>query len=575
MNVKISSTIIFVASTLLLLTYMLGMRYHVPFPPFLFIAASGLMAATILFQIFALNPRNNFALTVLGEVFVLALTFHLIFQIPGFGIWGSDAYFDLSSVKSILASGHIGGLAELEQETTSFPLVHILGAQITLVTGIEPYNVAKWVPSVISVTSIPLLFALFKQIFQTEKIALLGVFLFAILQHQMLFGSFFIRETLAIVFTTGCVYCYWASSHSSHSTALRILSMAFLGGVVLSHHFTAAMLITFFAIGFLVSKITQVRFVQTSLFKGGLTGQRVTLSILLLAIVATATFWVTSVLLPLHVFITFIESVFDPATWGVDTYAASTGITAALPNARYYFLIYGSYFCYLVFGVILLFKMKPREGPGSTDLQTFSLYLFACGFAALLFSFLLPQRILADRFLTFGWIFAFGALAFSIINMNNKLKRVGAMAVVVFFVAINIFTLHPTEWNPEVKGAGARASLEDFSLAQTLDFSALPRSQAQSNTHVVSFLANLNAVMAVYYTDNVLGENAFSLESPIKFESFRWIVVNRRALDEEGLYTAATKSAIDEMRQLETSGSTVFNKIYESNDLSVFANRVE
>lgn len=558
-----------------MLTYMLGMRYHVPFPPPVFLAASGLMAATILFQVLALNPRGSFAFAILGEISFLALLFHLVFQIPGYGIWGSDAYFDLSSVKSILASGHVGGLPELEQETTRFPLVHILGAQTSLVTGLDAFSVAKWLPSVISVTSIPMLFALFRQTFQAEKAALLGVLLFALLQHQMQFGSFFIRQTLALVFATGCVYCYWASFSSLHPTALRILSMVFLGGVVLAHHFTAAMLVVFFTVCFLVSKTIEMPLIKYRPFGGGVMGQRVTLSMLLLALVATATFWVTSVVLPLHVFVTFIKDVFDPATWGVGTYAASTGIIgSALPNVRYYFLIYGSYLCYLAFGTILLFKLRPRDKNQSTENYMFSIYLFACGFVGLLFFFLFPQRILADRFLTFGWIFAFGALAFAIVDLKHRWQRLGAVALLAAFMAVNIYTLHPTEWNPQAKGSGARASLEDFRLAQTLDFTVLPRLRAEFNADVVSFISNLNIAMAVYNTHNILGENAFSLEDPVTLADYRWVVVERRGLDEEGLYTSATKTAIEDMRRLEAAGSTAFNKIYESNDLSVFSNRV-
>jgi hypothetical protein len=122
-----------------------------------------------------------------------------------------------------------------------------------------------------------------------------------------------------------------------------------------------------------------------------------------------------------------------------------------------------------------------------------------------------------------------------------------------------MFTIHPTEWNPGEPGSGATASLQDFKMAETFSFT-------QGNV-----LANLNDLTAIYYTQNVdIGTDVFSISNPIKIEDYSWIIINQKGLDEEGLYSQATLDAVSELRTLNKNGSTGYNLIFESSNLTIF-----
>jgi hypothetical protein len=558
-NNTISTFGIFAAASITLLLYLLGMRYHAFLPVPVFFVSIVVMLGTIIYQGGFLKLERRLVYLILLEIMIANLLFHLIYQIPGYGLWGSDAYADFASMKGILDSGFVMGVPSYVQLTSYFPILHVLGAQFTLVTGIIPLEVAKWLPSIIHIALIPLLFLFIKQIFRNDKAALFGALLFACLQQSSLFDSFFIRETIAEILALGCVYFYWTAKSSGHPTVYRTLSMLLLVATVLAHHLTSVMLIVFLVIHFLVTYANKVRTLRSRYFPDGINGESLTLSLIILAVVLPLTYWVIEIMIPLRVLATFILDVITPATWGKGTYVDMTGMGFALPTLRYYVLVYGSYFCYIVFGLLMLVRIRPKEGSRHLEMYSFTLFLLLCGILGIVSFFFLPATVIGNRFITYGWLFAFGPLVVAITEYRNRWLVQSALGLVVIYIFINMFTIHPTEWNPGEPGSGATASLQDFKMAETFSFT-------QGNV-----LANLNDLTAIYYTQNVdIGTDVFSISNPIKIEDYSWIIINQKGLDEEGLYSQATLDAVSELRTLNKNGSTGYNLIFESSNLTIF-----
>ncbi|MBI2869868.1 MAG: hypothetical protein HYX96_08600 [Chloroflexi bacterium] len=554
---RVTSTGIFVAAGVILLLYALGMRFHAYLPVPLFFLSVSLLVGVIIYQVLALSLAGPFAAVVLAEITAAALLFHLTLQIPGYGLLGSDAYWDMTSTRSILMSGYIRGVPEFVQLTSFFPMMHILGAQVTLVTGIDYFTVAKWLPSFLDVAIVPFLYLLVRLVFKSQRAALLSALIFAALQHHILFGSLFIRETIALILMACSFYLYMAAGSSGHPVAYRALSILTLSGVILAHHLTAFMLVAFLVVHWLV----------TGLFRLGRRGwslptpasEPLSLSFVLIAVVGVFTYWVNTIIDPLQILAIFVRNLFSPQVWGTYTYMGQS--TLSLPNIRYYFLVYGSYFCYLVFGLLLVRRLLSRRWSLSAETYSFTFYLLMCGAAGLVAFYLVPATVGGDRFLTFGWFFGAGPLAMAVLQDSRKWLARAGLFFIILFLSLNLYTIHPTIWNPKADGSGGAAWREDFALAEKVDFAQGP------------VLADLNTLMPIYFLQNRMNVDAYALSDPMDLKVFNWIVVNRSGLEEEGLYTKYSLAAIADMKSLVKEEPAFFNKAYESGNLAVFRRR--
>ncbi len=551
---RLSTTGIFLGALLALVLYLLAVRSQVSLPVPVFFGAIALMIGALLYQVLAL-ASPGFTGIILAEITTVALVFHYIYQIPTYSLYGSDAYYDMASLKAIMESGRIGGVTEYVQITSFFPMIHTLGAEISLITGIEALAVAKWFPAIVGTATIPLIYLLVRHLFKNQKAALLAALLYASMQHYVLFGSLFVRETIALALAVSCVYLYVAARSSGHSLAYRSLALLFLGGTVLAHHLTSVMLISLLAFYWAFTALARAPG-PGRLFFRGTTGESVSFSLLLMAIIATLAYWITTVTESVQLLTMFVNNVFTPSGWGIRT-ILQRETAGVLPGMRYYFLIYGSYISYAVFGLILLYKSFSRQGRRFIETPVFTAYLVLCGLIGVMSFYFLPPTVGGDRFLAFGWLFAFGPLALAIIEFRNKIAAYFSVAIVLFFIFVNLYTIHPTVWDPMDEGAGGAAQKEDFALAATLDF---PRED---------ILGYMNNIMTIYEVQNTMGTDAFFVLDAIDFKDYEWLIVNRASLKEQGLYSEFTRKLISEMARLEARASTNYARVYESPNIAV------
>jgi hypothetical protein len=556
--------VIFIAAAILLIIYLLSIRFNVLIPVAIFWIAIGLIIGIIAYQITQHELSPNYTLVVLSEIAITCLVFHLIYQIPYWGLRGSDAYMDLASANIILSSGFIRGVPEyIIGGTSYFPMIHIYGTQLSLITNIELLFVAKWFPSLLDVICVVLLYMIIRSIFKKEKTALFAALLFASLQHHILFSSLFIRETHALILATCCIYFYLSARSSANPVVYYALSIVSLVGTIFAHHFTSFMLLIYFLVHFLVIKIGTVPFLLKNYFNGRIEGEKLSGTFLLIVFIATFTNWFSTIMsLPVSPFrnlASFTGIIFNPSLWRTAAYGQLAGIsTTAIQTTRGFILFYGFLSLYLLLGIILLYGLLPRLRSHRIESLSFSLFLFLCGIGGLLSLYLIPVGVLPypDRFIMFGWLFAFAPLVDIIYGIKRMwLKTIGTLLLVIFML-FNIYQIEPTAWIAGYEEVPAATSYEDYSLANTLSFGS------------GSIVTNGYTAFAIYDVRKRLGD---SVLDDISLSEYEWIVIQKEALKFElQTYPRPRAEGITIMAQLETSGSLERNRIYESNNLSVF-----
>ncbi len=563
LNSKIATVGIFFSATTLLIIYLLSIRWHIYLPVALFWVAISLMLGTIVYQVLQGRLSPGYAKVVLLEIAVTCLVFHLIYQIPYYGLRGSDSYIDLASAKGILSSGFIRGDPEYLNGTSYFPIIHILGAQLALITNVGLFSVAKWCPSLLDVALIPLLYLLIRSIFKEEKIALLSALLFACLQQHILFSSLFIRETIALILAVCCVYLYFSARSSAHPATYRALSIMCLVGTVIAHHLTSFMLVIFLLIHFLVTKVSELSFLRRSYFRDNIAGEKITNHFILLAFVVLFAYWIGVSRGPLYTLVNFTKEILDFSQWGMSTYGEIASISAtSIQTIRGYIMFYGFYSFLFIFGAILLYQLfyqlLSRVRNYRLEVFSFTLFLFLSGIGALIVLYVIPSGIAPypDRFLMYGWLFGFAPLVLAILKGRYKsLRRIGIFLLVVFMLS-NIYLIEPMAWDAKAEGVPAAPSKEDYALANTFDFST------------GKMLLNSYTQYAIDDVHNILGSDVFS---DVNLSECEWVIIQKEALRLEQKYHLEPRNeAIAEMEQLEKEGCANRNKIYESNSLSVF-----
>ena len=558
LNSKVSIVGIFFAATSLLVLYLLSIRWHIYLSAALFWVAVALMLGTIIYQCLKIELSPSYVKVVLLEIAVTCFVFHLIYQIPYYGLRGYDAYIDMASAKGILSSGFVMGAPQYINVTSYFPMIHIFGAMLSLITSINLFSVAKWFPSFLDVALIPLLYLLVRSIFREEKIALLSALLFASLQHHMLFSSLFIRETIALVLAVCSVYLYFSAKRSPHPATNYALSIVCLIGTVFAHHLTSFMLLIFLLLHLLVTKASEVPFLRRAYFVDEITGEKVTITFLLIAFVALFAYWIYVVMSPLYTLAALVRDVFAPSQWGVRTYAEMAGISvASLRTIRDYTMFYGFYSFHLIFGLILLYNLLRRAKNRRVETYSFSLFLFLCGLVGFLFMYLVAPAAFPDRFLMFGWLFGFAPLVVAIVKGKHKWpQRVGVFLLIAFML-FNIYMIKPSAYDVRAERISLITSEEDYALANTFNFSG------------GKIFGDQNTLMAVYDVHNNLG-TIFSL-SEVDLTKFDWVIIQKKELElEKKYYQEPRTETIEALVRLATECSPDYNKIYESNSLLIF-----
>jgi hypothetical protein len=551
LNIKKSTAGLFSAVASLFIIYLLSIRQQVYLPVSIFWVAVVVLIGTLIYQILGIKSSSPFTKLILIEIAVTSFIFCLIFQIPNYGLYGQDPYGDLSFAKDILFNGHIAVTSQYYIDYSNFPILHIFSAIISMITAVDLFSVAKWFPSFLSAGLVFILYLLISRILKDKKIALLSVLVYVCLENHILWGSLFVRETYALVLAVMCIYLYFTSMHSSHPRTYCALSILCLIITVFTHHLTSFLLMLFFLIHLLVTKVINFSFLRKVNFGDYVKGEKVTLTFLLIAVVAILSYWTFIVTYPLETLISFGRDLFETGKYGVGSYAGANSLSASsITTIRGNITFYGFYFFNLIFCIILLFNIMPRRKYRRVETISFTLFLLFCLFMGFVSLYLLPAYAFPDRYLTYGWLFGIPPLISAILITKYKYLRKIGVLLVIAFILFNIYIIPPSLWSPRSQETSLATveiyapSLEDYALARALNFST------------GTILAPDNDLMAIYDMQNNLGTFYSSFNG--NRTNFNWIVVQKEA-------NTTTLTML--------SNSTDYNKIYDSNSLSVYGQR--
>jgi hypothetical protein len=563
LNNKVFSVWIFLAATALLIFYLLSLRWHIYLSITFFWIAISIMLGTIIYQTLKIELSKSFTKVVLLEIVVTCVVFHLIYQIPFQGLVGVDAYKDMASAKSILSNGFVMDDPQYITRYSYFPIIHVFGSMLSLITSIDLFSIAKWFPSFLGVALILLLYLLIRSIFKKEKIALLSALLFACLQHQITFNSLFVRQTYALVLGVCCLYLYFSARNSPHPITNYALSILCLVGTVFAHDLTIFMLFIFLLIHFLVTKASEHPFLRKAFFVDNIVGEKVTITFLSIAFAVTFTYWTYVVTTPLYTLTGFVLDLLTSTLWGTRTYADASGISAAsLRTTRQSIIFYGFHFFYLIFGLILLYGLIHRVKNRRVETYSSTLFLFLCGLVVVFSQYVVAGGVFPERFLMFAWLFGFAPLVVAISQGKHRLlKRIGILLLVAFML-YNIYTINPTVWDAKAEGIPTATSEEDYTLANAFDFSS------------GEIFGPQNSVMAIYDLYNNLGTVYYManlLPPERNITEFDWIIIQKKQLElEKNYYPELRSETIAALERLVTKCPIDYNKIYDSNNLLVF-----
>lgn len=560
LNSKIIIFCVFFAATALLIFYLLSIRLHIYLSVILFWMAITLMLGITTYQSFNIESARakfpSYTNVVLLEIIVTCFVFHLIYQIPFYGLRGADAYEDLAAAKGILSSGFVMGDPQYIIKKSFYPIIHIFGVLLSLITSIELFSVTKWFPSLVDIALILLLYLLVRSIFKEDKIALLSVLLFTCLQHHILFSSLFIRETIALVLAVCSIYLYFSAKHFPHPHANYALCIVCLIETVFAHHLTSFMLLIFILIHFLLTNASVVPSFQRAL---RLRGEKITTVFLSIALIATFAYWTLVTKHPINILATTVRNLLRTNQWGMGTYSEITGIGAAsIQTIRGYIMFYGFFSFHFIFGLILLSELLTRVKKRRVETYSFTLFLFFNGLMGLLYLYVIATWASPDRFLMFGWLFGFPPLVVAILKVKYKWpKRIG-VSLLVAFMFFNIYMIEPPAWDARAEEVPTATSEENYALATTFNF---------SNGKI---FGSQNSLMAIYDVHNNLGTIFSSAE--VDLTKFDWVIIERKELElEKRYYREPRTETIAALERLVTGYTTNYNKIYESNSQLVFA----
>ena len=556
-NRQLSTTGLFFTGIILLCTYLYSMRWNISMHVSVFWFSIVLILITLVYQI--MQNRSYSIKIILLELCVACISFHLIYQISHFGLYGSDVFYDLASVKNILSSGYIRENAPYFNETSYWPIIHLLGAECSLLTGIDINFVVKWFPSFISVIIIPLLYLLFKKVFNDDRVALLSILLYVCLQHYMQFSSLFIRETIALISAVGCIYLYFSAQRSSNPRIKYLLAIVFFLITVLAHHLTSFMLLLFIALQFTVKKI----FGYFKLEKY-FSGKEITSAFFALVFVLAFSYWVYIAHTPLYVLGFVIKDLSNPLNWGSGTYAEFANISvSAIRHLRGYILYFGFYIFHFIFGLILFYNLLPRSQKRKRNKErrieeySFTLYLFLCGVIAVMSMYFINVWAFPDRFLMYGWLVGFAPLVLFIIESNSQVLEKLGISLLVSFMVFNFYMIEPAAWSLQAKRQEIlnTTGVEEYTIAETIDFS-------EGNMLRIGDPLNFAIFDSYYNSGNELRQDT-------NISEYNWILSYNKSFEYYFKGKQETNTLI-EMNKIANGENIQWNKLCETNKHEVF-----
>jgi hypothetical protein len=261
----------------MLASYMVSINLETPLPVWLFWVTLVLIACLVIWQIKRVDGGTYRSSIILCEILALGFVLNLmtVFTAP-YGLFGRDVHHQYRAAATILQYGWpVPGEVSMLEHTSiysGFPAIHFLGGALSKIMGVpmfsiyESFCVVKWLPLLISISTVAMVYLLVQRIFNRVQASLLAAFGVSMINNQVLLHSLFVQETLAVPLLLLFLYFY-ARCITYQGRTITNYFLAFLcfASLLLTHHLTPFILVALLAI--LVVSIFFVRGVGRRLFK--------------------------------------------------------------------------------------------------------------------------------------------------------------------------------------------------------------------------------------------------------------------------------------------------------------------
>jgi hypothetical protein len=419
-----------------------------------------LMFGSVLYQIFYTENK----IFVFFEIFIFILLLHLVHQLGFYGLNGSDPYIDYNLLKTIVNNHHF----VLGQDVDGWPMMHIFSSAITFVTKIDPFIIAKFLPSFISSIIILPYYLLVYKINRDKKIALFSCLVFSTIPKFMDFEASFVRETFALFIMIFFIYVIYISK-KRNDNRFTLLPFLLIAVVVFAHHLTAFLILLLLGVYITASKIIPFIYRKDETFISKLSG-RININIIFLTtLIAVVAYWIYHAVFVLKHSIDFVDEILG-LKYVTTTYAASINLNAPIITLQGNIIYYGFFFFHLLFSLILLIKFIKIKNEQKIEDTSFSLFFFFCMFYAFLALYIVGSLPYPDRFLPFAWMFGIIPLTgFLLVFKKNIFKKILVILIVVFML-YNVYNIDPDYYTGNASNTGTVATEKEYIIAQRYDF---------------------------------------------------------------------------------------------------------
>jgi hypothetical protein len=459
-----------------------------PFSPDLKIPVFWICAVTLLLSLFAqIFLTRGSAWTVLVEIVVMYVLFHLVYQLGYLGLRGSDSYMDYTFLKGILETGYLS----LGQGVSGWPMLHLFSTAFIDATGLPSLEVAKFLPAVLTSLIVLPLYLISLKIFADPKAAFLSALVLGTIPQFTSFEALFIREAFGIVLIMfGVLFIYMAVRMERVEGYIPVVLLVPV--ILFSHHLSSFMFLVL--LGFIL-----IAGLIIGLFPGSHRSASAFPSIqivFLLFFVAIVSYWMFQALIVQTPIANFLKEIIGPEK--MTPYSGEISLGSPIVTLKGNIIYYGFFILILVAGLLFVKIAFQRFRQKVEDLA-FSLNFYLAGVYSFLSLYVVGTLPPPQRFITFGWLFG----TISVGSIYAFLKRGSLKAVFVLvilsFVLFNVYNYDNEFITGSFNTISEVSSEQDYIIAQTI---MLPDALRSDETKDV-YYGDLGLLYAIYDVQDI------------------------------------------------------------------------
>lgn len=504
---------------------------------------------------------------IFTEIFFLSLLIHFLF-IPVVGLFGSDAQSDFYLIRLI---NEFGWSLKLRTSITAWPAQHLFINICSKIMEISLQTSARYIPSLISTSSLFFVFCLCKVVYKKDCVALYTTLLFSIISFFVFFHSLPVRECFAFFVMSAAIFVYLKCLNKND---YRITCLAVFFGLFLTicHHFTL-IIFNFFLIAFWISyKVFGSSRFKSFFNTSSMKFSNLSVNYLILMFTGTLSYWI---FVSFTVFKRLTMSILEFFQFGSLDSLRSGFLYPPLINIRTQVFLYSKILVFSTILIILIYeilfkKRKLNIYEGTIFLFVFIIFL---EWFFTLFGFL-KMNIYPERLELFAWEFLLIPVSlFLFTNLSTKGKpfiKFISILFIISFISMNMTQYPLAFYDPSSKPNYENGYVRFYHLPQ--EYSAVNWFNGDGDIladriveDLFSFKPNVNV-----YTDDDFYNGDMSARN------YDWLIV-RGEMFELILQTTSDNYSLKSPMNISLktysliNSNSNLNKLYSNNEVDIFS----